>query len=373
MALLYMDGFDHYYTTVGNTSATNMEGVAPNLWTNPDTNTSSSLKPQIKTMLGVSTGYGLYTQLSGGSTNYGGIRLLLPYTITSGTTLGIGMHLYMVNLPASISHPLGNFLTYSPASGSMDRCWKIGSDGKLNWSNGIGWGSVQATSTEIFSASTLYHVELKVYFHASAGTIEARVNGQVWLSATGLNTLGSTTKSHIGFWTGNGSGYFDGNWSYIDNLYIWDGTGGVNNDFLGERIIETLFPNADTAQADWSLSTGSNGYNLLNDVPDNPSTNYIEATTVDDQSTFDMGSLVSPGLGIAAVQVNARARKTNAGASKIKFGVVAGSTESLSGDFEPALDQTQPFHKVFDVNPDTSAAWEVAEVNAAQVTVKKTA
>ena len=72
MALLYMDGFDHYYTTVGNTSATNMEGVAPNLWTNPSVNTSSSSKPQIKTMLGVSTGYGLYTTLNGGSSDYGG-------------------------------------------------------------------------------------------------------------------------------------------------------------------------------------------------------------------------------------------------------------------------------------------------------------
>src|SRR5690606_5254270 len=131
-------------------------------------------------------------------------------------------------------------------------------NGVLSLQEGTGSGSTIASASG-FGTSVLYHLEIKVVQHASTGSIEVRINGATVINETGLNT--TDTIGQIGLLAGTGSSSAQN--IYIDNLYVWDDTGAVNNDWLGERLVYTLMPDGDGPTQDWTLSTGSDTYDLL--------------------------------------------------------------------------------------------------------------
>jgi hypothetical protein len=103
-----------------------------------------------------------------------------------------------------------------------------------------------ATSAYALPVNSWVYIEFKATIHASAGSYEVRVNGVNVLSATNVNTMGSSTAnintitlgpvhSAIGF-------VFSNTWSY-DDFYLCDTTGTKNNDFLGDMRVDTIRPN----------------------------------------------------------------------------------------------------------------------------------
>jgi hypothetical protein len=78
---------------------------------------------------------------------------------------------------------------------------------------------------------------MKVYCHATAGTVDVRFNGCPVYSRSSMNTLpsgGIATRAVLG------DGYPPYSMSYvrIDDFYVCDGTGSKNNDFLGDVLVK---------------------------------------------------------------------------------------------------------------------------------------
>lgn len=360
MALLWIDGFDHYAANGGTLQS--LAGIGGNY--NVDVNVWTAATMPV---LG---GLGLRENQS--NTDPSGFNHPLPSTYGTGNTIGMGAHIYVnsyVNSDVSRGQSIFHLLS---AAGVGIIYLNMLSSGQLQVRAGSVIGSSLADSgTNLLSQDVAYHIEMKVGLHASTGTIEVRVNGVVWINATGLNTLQSQTVGQVGLGAGN---YASGQSvdMYWDNFYIWDGTGSVNNDFVGECVVETLFPNADTADADWTKSSGSDGYNLINDVPANIS-NYIEAANVGDESIFECTNLSTTAYSIKGVMAAVNAQKTTAGASTIEIGVETNNVQSMSAG--QALTQGSLTYRnhVVQLNPDTGVAWTPSEVNAIQVVVDRAA
>ena len=102
---------------------------------------------------------------------------------------------------------------------------------------------------------------------------------------------------------------------------------------------------------------------------------YISSTAAGDTETYGFGNLdatFNTGYDVLAVSVNARAKKTGAGAGFIKPCVYSGTT--LGEGTSSALDIVyEPHSHIFAVDPDTATAWTISGVNAAQVGVKSSA
>ena len=119
-------------------------------------------------------------------------------------------------------------------------------------------GTTLATTTQAWSADNVWHyVELKMFLSDTVGSIYAQVDGAAeTLSYVGTNGALDTRNG--------GSGYF--NWIYfvgtssssfdIDDLYICDDNGSVNNDFLGDVRVEAIFP---SGNGNSSVLVGSDG------------------------------------------------------------------------------------------------------------------
>ncbi len=149
------------------------------------------------------------------------------------------------------------------------------------------WNSVTrlAEYDEPLHSETWYYIEWKIVCHASNGSTEIRVNGETVSSDTGVDTQSSAPPiTELVFWgQDNGSAY--------DDIYVCDTSGSVNNTFLGPSLVECLLPNADTGVVDFTPSTGTDHYALVDEVPGDGDTTYVEDNVTSVQDIWDYGNI----------------------------------------------------------------------------------
>lgn len=134
--------------------------------------------------------------------------------------------------------------------------------------------AILAQSTNKLLMDNWYYIELKSTF-ASSGAFEVHVTlgneESVWIAGTGNtnnNSTGIANKVIVQSLCN----------SIVDDYYILDGLGPYNNNFLGDSRILSLLPASDGTYHQWTPSSGSTHYSLIDEVP--PSTlDYVMATS----------------------------------------------------------------------------------------------
>lgn len=151
--------------------------------------------------------------------------------------------------------------------------------------------TVIATSSK-FWAQRWYYFELKVKVDPSAGTYELRQDGVDIMSGTGANTAASgdagmdSVKIHMDADFENGLVYYQ-----MDDIYILDTLGSYNNDFLGDCMIDAIYPNADGDVSDWVPGTGVTHYNLVDDsTTTQDGTDIVSSDNTDDVDLYEYGT-----------------------------------------------------------------------------------
>lgn len=361
MALLHFDGFDHYRLD-GSTAANQIQNCNPTMYDTNNANTGTAQGRPLLRNHPVLPGLGLYVGGGAGShTNANFGAYILPYTPVSGDTLGVGCHVYPSDISSSSTNK-GGFL------GLSDNTAQMLTSGLYLQQAGSGNLILNGNVLGTFPALTqgvLYHFELKTYFHATEGEVSVRIDGVDVLTVSGLNTL-SFPCTRVRFLTGSGSSVAGDIEYFYDNLYVWDGTGVQNNDWLGDRSVIFLPVNSDGSSQDWSLSSGSDAYDLLDNVPPDPSTDYIETSTLNAVSSFGVADLEHDQHDIAGVALWVQAQKTDSGDSDITLDIDGETTPPTSLTEQPLY-----FSHVVEVDPNTAAQWEATDVNDIVVAVEK--
>ena len=141
---------------------------------------------------------------------------------------------------------------------------------------GNGYLSIRRGSTLLetasfhFSIGNWYWLELKVKCHDSTGTYELRVGETVIASDTGVDTKAGSNNYHNRVQLGEGAGTDRVGY---DDFYVCDGAGAVNNDFLGNVQVTTLFPSGAGFTTNFTPSAGAN-YTCVNEQLINEDTDY---------------------------------------------------------------------------------------------------
>ncbi|MCE5199811.1 hypothetical protein LLG39_12640 [bacterium] len=177
-------------------------------------------------------------------------------------------------------------------------------------------GTVLATSSNSLSANTWYYVEIKVTIHGASGIVQVRVNGVDWIAETTNLDTNSSSNNYANLLK------FVCPWLtiYYDDLYICDGAGTINNDFLGDVRIAVIYPDANGSNSDFVGSDGNStdNYALVKekatDFPDDETT-YVQSDTIGATDTylFEDVSFVEGDTAIDGVQLLMCAKKTAAG------------------------------------------------------------
>jgi hypothetical protein len=338
MAVLFIDGFDHYqlspYTDAAGGTVNDFQLKG---WDNGNAILNYIVSPRFARG---GTGMGLANMNAGAFT---------WRPITAGRTFVIGLACRFPSAPDSQIFGLRD-------SGGSDIVDVRGNGaGKLQVTRA---GTVLATSTNSVSSGVWYYLELKVTINSSTGAYELRVDGTStnWVpAASGANT-GNADAARFYIWGGKTN-------SWMDDLYIANGT-APNNDFMGPCKVATLRPAGPGNHSDWTGNGGVNFANVGEVVPDGDTT-FNQSATANQIDTFVFDELPASSGSVYAVQHSILAKKDAGAARTIAPLQRSGGTDYAGGT--QSLTTSYAFvREVLDVNPADSAAWAVSDVNDAE-------
>jgi len=229
----------------------------------------------------------------------------------------------------------------------------------------LGTSGDSGGEVNVFWDDAWHYIELKVVIDAVAGSWELRVDGIESASGSGVDT--GTPASLIEFAA-------DSPGQFIDDIYICDGDGAINNDFLGPVFVEGILPNADGNSSEWTPSTGTDNYALIDENPsDLDGTDSVSTTTQNAKDTYGYENLTSSPDQILGVQVNTDARKLTIANQDLVHVARSGATEAEATPITVSDEANfATVSGVFEQDPATSTAWTPSGVDAAEFGFKKT-
>lgn len=281
------------------------------------------------------------------------------------TTVGVGFRIWPNALPIGIdSSPA--IICFNDTDNEVQVSIRLNTDGTLTAYRGNIGTVLGSTSTPVITASAWTHVEAKVLFSQTVGTVEIRINGVTKLSLTGLDTVSSANVNCTQVRFGNGNGLF----VYMKDLIVWNGDGSFNNDFVGDVSVVTLLPTSDVS-FNWTPSTGVTGYNLIDETtPDDA--DYISAdATPPAASTFTLTDLDEDVTSVKGLMMVGRMMKTDGGDAQVQMSLISNG-DLADGQDRPITTTQTYWTDVSETDPDTAAAWTRAGVNAATIKINRT-
>lgn len=350
--LLFIDGFDHYgpVAMAGNVlrqgvyAETNLGVGGGVVTTNPRT--------------------GAYALRIDMGNNDAGVRRVLTGGMVA--TCGVAFAFSLTALPTN-NRSLG-LLQWRNAANENLATLMVTSTGQIVLLNG-GRGGTEITISEVCVWPGSYQ-----HFEAVRSTagIEVRINGVTVINIAQVGVGGQTAQIKVGT-----NGYpltgATGILMDVDDLAIWSGAGPLNNDFLGDVKVYTRFPSADGADQEWAPSIGTQGFEMINNVPARDQTEYLSAPerTGDTRSTFGIADFPAEVVSVRGVYLATRAWKTDAGNARIRSSVMVGAAEAPSADHAISMAPVW-YGDVYEVNPASLNPWSVDDLNAMQTVLERT-
>lgn len=209
------------------------------------------------------------------------------------------------------------------------------------------FGPTLATSAGgLVIADQYAYIELG--YSSSAQTASVRVNGVQVIPPTAF-TLG---LGPVDIFTMAGPG--GGLSMWIDDVYVNDNTiaavGNPNNSFSGPVRLYPGVPVSDSTPLQWSPSSGSAHFSLVDSIPPNGGVNYVFSNTPGqiDQYIYGVPAGLTPPVNVLAFCVSLLAEIDVAGGRSIaaQIGATQGAAVALTTSYHIVSTQ-------FDVNPVT--------------------
>ena len=121
----------------------------------------------------------------------------------------------------------------------------------------------------------------------------------------------------------------------------------------------------------WTASTGSTGFNLIDEAgPDDA--DYVQAANPPPAaSTFTLSDLPADVTSVRGLISLVRAKKTDGGDGNLQVSLQSNSVDDLGAD-RPITTADTYWWDVSELSPDTGVAWTPAEVDAAKIKIDRT-
>lgn len=227
-----------------------------------------------------------------------------------------------------------------------------------------------AASDPIITAASWQHIEARIVCDDIVGAVEVRVNGITVLNETDMNLgVAGCTQMVFGMPAGkNGGGSLNVDY---DDIVTWNDSGDFLNSFIGACRVETVFPDGDTAQADWGITGAATGHEAIDDNPRDSDTTFISSDVATEISEFTLPTLPPETANIKGVYIPVMAKLFAAGTGNIQVSLVSGAAVSLGPDQTLTTAYTY-WGGSHEIDPDTGAPWTKEGLEAALLRVEKT-
>lgn len=337
MAMLFVEGFDH---------------VGPSYL--PAKGWTWSVAPSVSTSLGRTTPGGA---LNPWQQNHAASKVVpgSPSTIVLG--FAVAVYGSTVNANRSIVRFMEGATTHVSVGWDMHKNLCI-------WQGDM--TTLLANTEYVFkvggSPVDYHYVEIELTVSDTAGVLKVWIDEAPRVNLSGIDTrnggAGVIDKLNLGLTSPAGLDVL------IDDLYCLDKTGTVNNARLGDCSVHTLFPVADLT-ANWTPSTGTVRWSLLDEQQVNTNTDYISAGGSAQELFTVKAHPTARAINVHTIQTSAIGMRDDATARDLKVLVRPVSTIYKG----PALATTSNYSTpvstlMMETNPETGLKWTKAEYNA---------
>jgi hypothetical protein len=251
-----------------------------------------------------------------------------------------------------------NLVHFYAADNSIQFNLRINADRTLKICNGSGTTALIQTTTAV-PASDWCYIEFTVVVSDTVGTAEIWIDDVSEASGTSLDTRGSAGGSNV-FMFEFGTNIAGSGRPLVkfDDMYIRNDTTRH-----GPCFWEYIPPNADTADADGTPSTGSTDFGVVDDNPWS-SSDYLSLSAAGDLTIFDHIGLSDNPVDVWAVQLVAGIAKMEAGDRTFRAVLKQGGTVYDGDTSGFGSSQPRTVWHLWETNPATAAAWTTATVNS---------
>lgn len=268
-------------------------------------------------------------------------------------------------------------LEFSENFGAISHLSLVRRTGIRGWEVRRGAGTSASAGTVLISAipnkwfpQSWHYVEFGAKIHDTTGWVELRQDGVT------IGRFDGDTRH-----TGSVDGLIDQvhfvqlggapNQYWIDDVYILNEQGSVNNTWLGDTRCFPLYPNGNgTSSTPLSGSDGNSTDNfLLVDEAGSPvTTDYVFSTVDGDQDTYTFQDLPVTLGTIRGVEVRMHAAKDDTGTKQVRSITRRSSTDSFGPDHVlAAIPLWQTHHDIQELDPHAGpGAWTITNVNATE-------
>jgi hypothetical protein len=249
------------------------------------------------------------------------------------------------------------YLAFSGTSGEV----------KLNRGN----TTLNTSTTANIQTGTWYYLELKCYNHDTNGYAVVRLDETEIITFNGdtrhrSNYEYQSTYDRVQWYISNSTVLLE-----IDDLYICDGHGGTNNDFLGDCEVATLSPTSD-ASGNWTPSTGNDMYAVIDETTQDA--NYIKEDTSGNQALFETTNLTAnqAAKDIAGIMLccdSQHSAQGHQGYAKAITQNGSGGTIEDVGHFMPGVPNPLCYTVIMEDDPDGNP-WSASTINQLRIGVE---
>lgn len=212
-----------------------------------------------------------------------------------------------------------------------------------------------------------YAFGMEWYVHPSTGFCRVYLNEELV-----INYSGNTTTKLYPVWTALYP-VTKIQWQphgYICDMYWGDMSGSAPwNAYMGDMRVEGQLPSSDLDRAgtyeEWTLSTGTNQGQLLDENPTNL-TDYVESSTIGQRFSVRYPDIVLGSGTIYGVILMPNMAKTGSGTRTVATLIEHGGSFVEGTERAPSLGSSFYWPQVYQVNPVTAANWDVAGVNGSE-------
>jgi len=291
-------------------------------------------------------------------------------TTTPGSSFSVCKAIRVNNLISLTANNASGFcILTSGGAANTQLGWRPNSDGSISvyrlsaQRTGV---LLYTTAAGILASNVWHYVEFSGLIDAAAGTVVMKVDGVQVVNLSAQNTKGYATNATFDnvLFTTNGIQAVDNMPMDVDDLYILDTAVS-----LGERKIETIRPNADTATKQWLPDTGTVNFSRVNESTVNTA-NYVQSNVVGNADLYDCVDLVGTPPNVDAVQIVTFAQKSDAGSRSIAIVADLGGTQTVSSDKALAASYA-PIVITLPTKPG-GGGWSYGDVNNLKVGPKVT-
>jgi len=233
--------------------------------------------------------------------------------------------------------------------------------GELELRRGV--TQIDITSGLGLTQGVWYYFEIEATIDNSVGAYDVHMDGSQLFADTSVDTqnAGAAQCDNIEF---HGNSTLD---PIVDDIYFLDDTGADNTGLLGDCRVETIYPDADGNENDFTrVGGGSNNYEAVDDggSPDDDST-YNWSATVTDRELYGFAALAGSIDTIYGVDAKMLVRKEDAGFREVRVIGRSNVTEVESVDKTLGVDYRLLNH-IYENDPNGGIDWTESAVNSAQ-------